>query len=71
MYTYRDILNGFFKFRLQTPIVKPLVVFFEWYNAQPNHVAKYAEMYINQQFDVVAVRFSNFDGIRQKRKIQV
>lgn len=58
-------------FRFQTPIVKPLVIFLAWYDAEPRHVAKYAEIYINQGFDVVTVRFSSLEVFRPKSKVQV
>lgn len=54
-----------------TNIEKPLLVLCAWYNAQPQHVAKYAKIYIEQGFDVVAIRFSALEILRPKGKVQV
>lgn len=41
--------------RLKTELDKPLVVMFQWLMAKPNHIKKYAQLYIDQGFDVMSV----------------
>ncbi|XP_031640067.1 uncharacterized protein LOC116352023 [Contarinia nasturtii] len=41
--------------RLKTELDKPLVVLFQWLMAKPNHIKKYAQLYIDQGFDVMSV----------------
>lgn len=41
--------------QLKTPIEKPLVIMMAWLLAKQTHLAKYAQIYIDQGFDVVTV----------------
>lgn len=41
--------------RLKTELDKPLVVLLQWLQAKPKHTKKYAELYIDHGYDVMAV----------------
>lgn len=41
--------------RLKTELDKPLVVLLQWLMAKPKHIKKYAELYIDHGYDVMAV----------------
>lgn len=58
-------------FRLKTQLEKPLAVLLQWLMAKPAHVKKYAQLYIDQGFDVITVSVSPWQVMWPTKGIQV
>lgn len=56
---------------MKTEIDKPLVVLFQWLMAKPNHIKKYAQIYIDQGFDVVTVSITPWQVMWPTKGTQV
>lgn len=57
--------------RLKTPLDKPLVVLLSWLMSKEKHLKKYAQLYIDQGFDVLTVSVTPWQVIWPKKGTQV
>lgn len=60
-----------FIYRLKTQFDKPLVILFQWLMAKPKHVKKYAELYIDHGYDVIAVNVTPWQVMWPTKGTQV
>lgn len=57
--------------RLKTQLDKPLVVLLQWLMAKPHIIKKYAKLYIDQGYDVLAVTVTPWQVMWPTKGIQV
>lgn len=57
--------------RLKTALEKPLVILLPWLMSKPKHIRKYAQLYIDQGYDVLAVSVTPWQVMWPKKGTQV
>lgn len=56
---------------MKTQLDKPLAILLQWLMAKPNHVKKYAQLYVDQGFDVMTVSVTPWQVMWPTKGIQV
>lgn len=56
---------------MKTELDKPIVVMLPWLLAKPNHIKKYAQLYIDNGFEVLTVTVTPWQVLWPKKGIQV
>lgn len=62
----RDVFS-----RLQAPLERPLCIILSWLVSKPNHLMKYADIYLETGFDVMTVTCSPLQLLFPVRGAQV